>query len=222
MLWSKFASNSLPFGLLPRLVIWVKTLARKQFYTQDPLDCCSGGKICSWEHWVVGNRKLFHDGTAQGLFLDVSLPSLSPGTPTDRSWARKCLVMYCLYVSLSCFTLRNISSTLKCGPVLKSSLLPWIIVQFFIAFVLFGPLSFPAASRDRLSSSPPINIPSRQLSKSSFTLWAGSDLMPSKKTLLFCYGPCYSPLPHPDNLCTIFHHQTFCICLLFYLNDFSP
>lgn len=123
MLWSKFASNSLRFGLLPRLVIWVKTLARKQFYTQDPLDCCSGGKICSWEHWVVGNRKLFHDGTAQGLFLDVSLPSLSPGTPTDRSWARKCLVMCCLYVSLSCFTLRNISSTLKCGPVLKSSLL---------------------------------------------------------------------------------------------------
>lgn len=44
--------------------------------------------------------------------------------------------------------------------------------------------------------------------------WPGSHLTASKKAFVFGSAPCCSLLSHPDNLCTIFHHQTSCICLL--------
>lgn len=47
---------------------------------------------------------------------------------------------------------------------------------------------------DSPSFSPPITIPPRQLTQICSTLsWPGSDLTPSEKTLLFCYGPIVSP-----------------------------
>lgn len=223
MLWRKFASNSLPFGLLPRLVIWVKTWARKQFYTLDPLGCCSGGEIWSWEHWVVGHRKLFPEVTAQGLLLGLGLtPHCNTQGQSLGLWVFTC-VLLCLYGSLSRFTLRNISSKLKCEPVLKSYLPPLIILQFFQS------IDFRALWTSFFSCCLSWQTLLLSLLPSLFLLGSLPKSVPPYHDLAQIWlplrKPCFFamvPLSHPDHLCTIFHHRTFCICLLFYLSDFSP
>lgn len=82
---------------------------------------------------ALGNRtqKTLSDVTAQGLLLDLGLTQhCNTQGQSLGLWVFSC-VLLCLYGSLSCFTLRNISSKLKWEPVLKSYLPPLIILQFF-------------------------------------------------------------------------------------------